>query len=132
LVLTPIKRNAPTRPASKPLCVRLKFALQGKVAEDRRSQFTDYSEVQASARSQRYRKLGTDRSRASTIVFIQQQRGGAMTPEERKRFQWLCTQVTIETDPKKFDDYMREWNDLLEPMHEQIQAVAKASNTNFD
>jgi hypothetical protein len=47
-----------------------------------------------------------------------------MTPEERKRFQWLCTQVTIERDPKKFGDSMREWNDLLEPMHQRIQAVA--------
>jgi hypothetical protein len=47
-----------------------------------------------------------------------------MTPEERERFQWLCTQVTIERDPEKFDDYVREWNDLLEPMHERIQAVA--------
>jgi hypothetical protein len=46
-----------------------------------------------------------------------------MTPEERKRFHWLCTQVTIERDPQKFDDYMREWNDLLEPMHERIRAA---------
>jgi hypothetical protein len=47
-----------------------------------------------------------------------------MTPDERKRYQWLCAQVTIERDPKKFDDYLREWNDLLEPMHQRVQAVA--------
>jgi hypothetical protein len=73
--------------------------------------------------SKRYRKLGTDRTGVSTIGFSQR-RGGAMTPEERKKFQWLCTQVTIERDPEKFDDYVREWNDLLEPTHERIQAAA--------
>jgi hypothetical protein len=48
-----------------------------------------------------------------------------MTPEERERFEWLCKQVETEKDPKKFDQYVRELNDLLEAKHERIHPEHK-------
>ena len=40
-----------------------------------------------------------------------------MAPEERKRLDDLCRKVQDEKDPKKFDGYGRELNDLLEEKH---------------
>jgi len=37
-----------------------------------------------------------------------------MTPEERARFSELCSKIQIEHDPKKFEQYVRELNELLE------------------
>ena len=50
-----------------------------------------------------------------------------MTPEERERFVWLCQQVQTEKDPKKFDQYVRELNDLLEAKHRRIHPEHKAT-----
>lgn len=50
-----------------------------------------------------------------------------MTPEERERFEWLCKQVETEKDPKKFDQYVRELNDVLEAKHERIHSKHKSN-----
>jgi len=47
------------------------------------------------------------------------------SPEERERFVWLCEQVQTEKDPKKFDQYVRELNDLLEAKHGRIHPEHK-------
>jgi hypothetical protein len=48
-----------------------------------------------------------------------------MTPEERERFEWLCKQIQAEQDAKKFDEYVRELNDLVEAKHERIHPEHK-------
>jgi len=37
-----------------------------------------------------------------------------MTPEERARFNELCSKLQVEHDPEKFTEYMRELNELLD------------------
>jgi hypothetical protein len=48
-----------------------------------------------------------------------------MTPEERWRFNDLCNKVQIEQDPKKFDEYVRELNELLEAKERRFKEDAK-------
>ncbi len=43
-----------------------------------------------------------------------------MTPEETERMNQLCAQIKTEKDPQKFDELVRELNDLLEQKHERI------------
>jgi hypothetical protein len=49
----------------------------------------------------------------SHLLFLE----AAVAPEERKRLDDLCRKVQDEKDPKKFDGYGRELNDLLEEKH---------------
>lgn len=53
-----------------------------------------------------------------------------MTPEERERLNELCRKVQQEQDPGKFDESVRELNELLEQKHETIhpeQRVKKSA-----
>jgi hypothetical protein len=43
-----------------------------------------------------------------------------MTPEEREEMDRLCKLVATEKDPTKFDQYVRQLNDLLEEKHKRI------------
>jgi hypothetical protein len=43
-----------------------------------------------------------------------------MTPEERKRMNWLCTQIQEERDPKRFDQLITELNELLAARESRI------------
>jgi len=43
-----------------------------------------------------------------------------MTPEERKRMNWLCKQIQEERDPKQFDQLITELNELLAPKESRI------------
>jgi hypothetical protein len=43
-----------------------------------------------------------------------------MTPEERRRMDWLCLRIQEEKDPKTFDQLVHELNELLEIKHERI------------
>lgn len=43
-----------------------------------------------------------------------------MTPEEREKMNALCERIAIEKAPQKFDELVRELNDLLERKHERI------------
>ena len=43
-----------------------------------------------------------------------------MTTEERERMNWLCNRIQEEKEPNKFDELVRELNDLLEAKHERI------------
>lgn len=44
-----------------------------------------------------------------------------MTPEERTRLDQLCALIKQEQDPKKFEEYIRELNDLLDEKRERIR-----------
>jgi hypothetical protein len=48
-----------------------------------------------------------------------------MTPEERKRMNWLCVRIQEEKDPKIFDTLVCELNELLENQQEQIDGREK-------
>lgn len=50
-----------------------------------------------------------------------------MTPEEKERMDYLCQRITVEKDPKVFDDLVRELNELLELKHERIKPEHKAN-----
>lgn len=52
-----------------------------------------------------------------------------MTPEERERMDELCRRVQEETDPHKFDELVRELNQLIEGKHERIHPEHKAKLT---
>lgn len=43
-----------------------------------------------------------------------------MTPEERARFDQLCTRIAVEKDPKIFDQLVRDLNNLLTVKHDRI------------
>jgi hypothetical protein len=43
-----------------------------------------------------------------------------MTPEEREEMNRLCELIQTEKDPNKFDNLVRELNNLLEAKHERI------------
>lgn len=43
-----------------------------------------------------------------------------MTAEERTRMDELCKRIQQEKDPKMFDDYVRQLNELIEQKHERI------------
>jgi hypothetical protein len=43
-----------------------------------------------------------------------------VTTKERERMNSLCTRIQVEKDPEKFDDLVRELNELLEAKHERI------------
>jgi len=36
-----------------------------------------------------------------------------MTPEEKQRLEWLCKEIQIEKDQKKFNDLVTELNELI-------------------
>lgn len=43
-----------------------------------------------------------------------------MTPEERERMEWLCKRIAEEKDPEKFDELVKQLDDLLEVKHQRI------------
>ena len=43
-----------------------------------------------------------------------------MTPEEQERLNELCRRVVAERDPQKFDELVKQMNDLLEKKYERI------------
>lgn len=53
-----------------------------------------------------------------------------MTPGERERMNELCRRVQQEKDPKKFDQAVRELNDMLEQKHERIHPEHKTTPLN--
>lgn len=48
-----------------------------------------------------------------------------MTPEEQERFNDLCRKVQVEQDPKKFDEYVRELNLLLDAKERRFEEECK-------
>jgi hypothetical protein len=48
-----------------------------------------------------------------------------MTPDERERMAILCERIAKEQDPKKFDELIRDLNDLLELKHQRIHPEHK-------
>jgi hypothetical protein len=50
-----------------------------------------------------------------------------MSPEERERFQYLCSRIQEEKDPVTFDGLVRELNDLLELKHDRVHLEHKPS-----
>ena len=48
-----------------------------------------------------------------------------MTPEEREKMNALCERIAVEKVPEKFDELVRELNDLLEQKHERIHPEHK-------
>lgn len=44
-----------------------------------------------------------------------------MTNEERQEMERLCQLVATEKDPTKFDEYVRQLNELLELKHARIR-----------
>ena len=48
-----------------------------------------------------------------------------MTSEEQKRVRYLCQRISIEEDPRIFDQLVMELNDLLEVKHRRIHAERK-------
>ena len=50
-----------------------------------------------------------------------------MTPEERKRMNWLCLRIQEEKDPKTFDQLVHELNELVEIKHERIHPEHKTN-----
>lgn len=45
-----------------------------------------------------------------------------MTPEERTRLDELCALIEKERDPKRFDEYVQQLNDLLDEKRGRIRA----------
>jgi hypothetical protein len=44
----------------------------------------------------------------------------AMTPEERRRMNWLCKQIQEERDPKRFGQLITELNELIAEKESRI------------
>ncbi|HEV3511918.1 MAG TPA: hypothetical protein VGS05_09470 [Candidatus Sulfotelmatobacter sp.] len=51
-----------------------------------------------------------------------------MTPDEKERMDYLCQRIAVETDPKVFDDLVKELNELLEVKHERIRPGNNANS----
>jgi hypothetical protein len=43
-----------------------------------------------------------------------------MTPEERRRMNWLCKQIQEERDPKRFGQLITELNELIAEKESRI------------
>jgi hypothetical protein len=56
---------------------------------------------------------------------LPQEDRASMTPEERRRMDWLCLRIQEEKDPKTFDQLVHELNELLEIKHERIHPEHK-------
>jgi len=49
-----------------------------------------------------------------------------MTDKEREEMEQLCRLVAVEKDPIKFDEYVRQLNELLELKHARIHPDHKS------
>jgi hypothetical protein len=52
-----------------------------------------------------------------------------MTPDERERMATLCERIATEQDPKKFDELIKDLNDLLELKHQRIHPEHKTNQS---
>jgi hypothetical protein len=48
-----------------------------------------------------------------------------MTPDQRERLNDLCTRVNYERDPAKFDQYLRELDELLQLLEQKEAQIRK-------
>ena len=53
-----------------------------------------------------------------------------MTPEEKERLDWLCKQIQVEQDQKKFSELCNELNELLEEKQNRLTEKQKNSPPN--
>jgi hypothetical protein len=49
--------------------------------------------------------------------------GTTMTPEEREWMNWLCKQIQVERDPKRFAQLILELNEVLATKEGRITSI---------
>jgi len=49
--------------------------------------------------------------------------GTTMTPEEREWMNWLCKQIQVERDPKRFAQLILELNEVLATTEARITSI---------